>query len=209
MAASDAAREIKWLTRLVVDMGLYAASTDPIVFYMDNRGAQDLIQTSLVPNVLGRIYPNLSAPCSANGMALGPLRPLGATDDGAPERSAFVVVSKHPVPFHPSLPAGSAGLVVPHHVGPAAPVALLVLVEAAPLVEPGAKWIHAQQMDHPLRRTTATKEYLPGNISGLIAINRSRSCGFSKEGEIDTAADIKGSDHVRHLHVVGVQIVQE
>jgi hypothetical protein len=49
MAASDAARELEWLTRLVNDMGLYAADADPIVFYMDNRGAQDLIRTSLVP----------------------------------------------------------------------------------------------------------------------------------------------------------------
>jgi hypothetical protein len=48
MAASDAARELEWLTRLVNDMGLYAADADPIMFYIDNRGAKDLIQSSLV-----------------------------------------------------------------------------------------------------------------------------------------------------------------
>jgi hypothetical protein len=48
MAASDAARELEWLSRLVVDMGLYAAGADPITFYMDNRGAKALIETKLV-----------------------------------------------------------------------------------------------------------------------------------------------------------------
>jgi Reverse transcriptase (RNA-dependent DNA polymerase) len=48
MAASDAAREIEWLTRLVADMGLYAADAEPISFYMDNKGAHDLVRTALV-----------------------------------------------------------------------------------------------------------------------------------------------------------------
>ncbi|KOS39226.1 hypothetical protein ACN38_g9947 [Penicillium nordicum] len=48
MAVSDAAREVEWLTRLVADMGLYAADAEPITFYMDNKGAHDLVRTSFV-----------------------------------------------------------------------------------------------------------------------------------------------------------------
>jgi hypothetical protein len=48
MAASDAAREVEWLTRLVADMGLYAADAEPFTFYMDNKGAHDLVRTSFV-----------------------------------------------------------------------------------------------------------------------------------------------------------------
>lgn len=48
MAASDAVREVEWLTRLVADVGLYAAYATPITFYMDNKGAHDLVRTSFV-----------------------------------------------------------------------------------------------------------------------------------------------------------------
>ena len=45
MAASDAAREAEWLWRLVIDMNLYSATTPPMNFYIDNRGAEDLIRS--------------------------------------------------------------------------------------------------------------------------------------------------------------------
>lgn len=32
MVASDAAREVEWLTRLAADMGLYAADAELIIF---------------------------------------------------------------------------------------------------------------------------------------------------------------------------------
>jgi hypothetical protein len=50
---------------------------------------------------------------------------------------------------------------------------------------------------------------IPESLSNLIAINRSASCRFSKEGKIDTTADIKASGRVRRLQIVGMQIVQE
>ena len=49
MAASDAAREAKWLHQLILDMGLYSTDAELITFYMDNKGALDLLWTSLVP----------------------------------------------------------------------------------------------------------------------------------------------------------------
>jgi hypothetical protein len=45
MAASDTAREAEWLWRLLIDMNLYPASTPPIKFYIDSRGAEDLIKS--------------------------------------------------------------------------------------------------------------------------------------------------------------------
>lgn len=108
-------------------------------------------------NALDRTYPDPRALCSANPApwALGSLRPFGATDAYASGPSAFVVVSKHPVPFRPSMPAGGAQF-VPY---PIAPAILLILVEVAPLADPYAGRIHGHQMDHPLRRTTASKGY--------------------------------------------------
>jgi hypothetical protein len=48
MAASDVARKAKWLHRLLNDMAIYPQEIDPIPFYIDNRGAKDLIQSLLV-----------------------------------------------------------------------------------------------------------------------------------------------------------------
>jgi hypothetical protein len=50
LAASDAAREAEWLRRFINDMGLYVDGdrdgVDSIPFYMDSKGARDLIASS-------------------------------------------------------------------------------------------------------------------------------------------------------------------
>lgn len=50
---------------------------------------------------------------------------------------------------------------------------------------------------------------ITGIPSGLVAVSGFRSCTFSKKGEIDTAADKKGCDHVRSPNIISMQTVQE
>ena len=51
LAASDTAREAEWLRRLINDMGLYGDASDggvdSIPFYMDSKGARDLVSSSI------------------------------------------------------------------------------------------------------------------------------------------------------------------